>query len=935
MDIPVTFHRERPTQQFDRHADGPENPGRRTLLAAMAGAAAMAATGCKGPPAEPIFSYASMPEGAAPGEAVFYATSVRHGGGAFGVLVETHDGRPTKVEGNSDHQASLGATDARTQATVLQLWDPDRSRNVLRDGMIAGPDGLRRALRERLPALQARSGRGLHILTGPCASPTMMRQLRELAEALPRMAWHVHDALPDDAAAAAWFRLTGTRARVRYRLDRARLLVCLDADPLRGAAGVRHAQDIVRARAGGCTVHVLQSSPSLIASHADRCRTLAPWQIECVLEALAASAGVPDTGAMPAEASTAAMAAELGRMLAQHRGSALIIGGPTLSPRAHEIIWALNQRAGSLGTCLEVAQHRDAPVPQPLSSLVASMSAGEVDTLLVLDANPAYDAPASGFAQGMARVPLCVHLGLYRDETARLAGWHAPRPHDFEAWSDAHAWDGSAGIVQPVIAPLHDSVSPHTVLSWLAGADLSAHQAVQSTWRTAWAADFDARWREALRRGVIDAPDAASIAAGPALAPRSRPPPRPPGLVLRLLPSHVAGDFGNNAWLHELPDPHTRVVWDNAVLLSAATAAALGVRTGDVLELRAGETIVQAPALVGPGQADGVLAVAAGYGRTAAGSVGNRVGANAHGLVPPGMHTGPVRARALGRRHAFSRVQTETSTHGREVILSVEPGHGVPRHEPLPSLYPPVPYPDHAWAMNIDLDACTGCGVCTIACQAENNIPVVGREEVARGRVMHWIRVDRYDDVGETGAFQPVPCMHCENAPCEEVCPVGATVHDSDGLNAQVYNRCIGTRFCSNNCPYKVRRFNFFEYSAGDAAVPAQRNPGVTVRSRGVMEKCTYCVQRINRARIHAGRTGAPLRDGDVVTACQAACPSRAIVFGDLNDPASAVNRARASPRHYALLEALNTRPRTTYLARVRRKADGGDASQEGGDGDA
>jgi molybdopterin-containing oxidoreductase family iron-sulfur binding subunit len=931
MEQPITFHRRREdAAPSDPHADdaAPASPARRALLAAMAGAAALAATGCKGPPVEPILPYVAMPEGMVPDEAVFYATCVVRDGAAFGVLVETHGGRPTKVDGNPRHPASLGATDAQTQASILQLWDTDRSRTVQRGDVAATPDALRRAVRERLPVLQANQGQGLHVLAGPCSSPTLVRQWRQLRDTLPHAVWHLHDPFPQTHAAAAWQRLTGIPCRVRHDLAGIRLLVCLDADPLDGAAGVRYAQDIARARAGSArpVLYAVQSSPSLVGSLADACRTLAPWQIDAMLEAVAARLGVPGTSEPSPDAATEPVVRELLALLTRHRDASVIIAGDTLSPRAHETVWALHRHLGSIGRGVVAMPAPDATHDTgTLADLVAAMRAGKVDTLLMLDANPVHDAPASGIIEVLPRVPLSVHLGLYRDETARLAAWHAPRPHAFEAWSDARADDGSLGIVQPVIAPLHDSVSPHALLGWLAEADVTPYQAVQATWRESWGEAFDARWREALRQGVIETDAPVPLTPPPDFAPRSAPASPPAGSMLRLLPSRVAGDFGNNAWLHELPHPHTRITWDNAALLSAATARELSVATGDVLTMHNDAGAVQAPVCIVTGQADGVIGLAAGYGRTAAGQVGNGVGANAHRLQPAAsVALVPIIAVPSGERHSFARVQTELSSQGREPVRTLAPGGALPRPAPQASLYPPVAYPDHAWAMSIDLDACTGCGVCTVACQAENNIPVVGREEVERGRVMHWIRVDRYEDVD---AFQPVPCMHCEHAPCEPVCPVGATVHDSEGLNAQVYNRCVGTRFCSQNCPYKVRRFNFLEYSADDVAQPAQRNPGVTVRSRGVMEKCTYCVQRISRARIESQRTGTPLRDGDVVTACQAACPSAAIVFGDLNDPASAVNQSRASPRHYVLLEELNTRPRTTYLARVRKPLDDEDGN--------
>jgi molybdopterin-containing oxidoreductase family iron-sulfur binding subunit len=543
----------------------------------------------------------------------------------------------------------------------------------------------------------------------------------------------------------------------------------------------------------------------------------------------------------------------------------------------------------------------------------------EVQLLLILGGNPAYDAPADlQFAEALGAVPLSVHHSLHYDETSAAATWHLPATHFMEHWSDARAFDGSAAIVQPLIAPLYGGLSPHELVSLVMQEGRSGYDIVREHWR-----DID--WENALRRGVIEKTAFQAISLSPTQVdvPHGE---RRQGWSLRFVPdaSVLDGRLANNAWLQELPRSDSKITWDNAALVSPASAKTLGVSSGDFLRIESEGRQLLVPAWLEPGHADGSITIALGYGRTRAGRVGNGVGFNAFALRTshsPWAVDGVQVGKAAGR-HELATTQNHARMEGRDLARSMDFSSLVPGARPLEgekpkhSLYPQWPYEGYRWAMSINLNTCIGCNACTIACQAENNIPVVGKEQVIAGREMHWIRVDRYYEDEKT-LFQPVPCMHCENAPCEYVCPVEAAVHDSEGLNVQVYNRCVGTRFCSQNCPYKVRRFNFLDYQKKDESLKAQRNPEVTVRMRGVMEKCTYCVQRITRGRIEAEKQGRRIQDGEVVTACQAACPTGAIVFGDLNDERSAVNRAKASPLAYDLLAELNTRPRTGYEGKL------------------
>ena len=904
---------------------------RRDALRWMAASAALAGTGCSGPPAETIVPYVQMPEQVAPGQPQFYATAFVRGGLAQGVLVESHDGRPTKVEGNPDHPSSQGATDVFAQASILQLWDPDRSQTPRRDGAITTWNECMADLAARRPRWDADGGAGLRILSGSVSSPTLQAQLAQLLRRWPQARWSCHDPLHDEDAAEAARLAFGRPLDVVPKLEHARVVLSLDADVLgQGAGCVAAARGWARAAGGRPRLYVVEPTPSLTGAAAEHRLTLAPAAIEQLLARLAARFGVCATPPAADDPALARWEQACMRALAQQQGSSLVLAGGALSAPARALALALNAKLGNVGRTLELIEPvRAQPLGRraALAQLVAEMAAGQVDTLLILGANPVYDAPgALNFGAALARVPLSLHCGLYRDETAHACHWHLPAAHDYEQWSDARCHDGTASIVQPLLAPLYGGYSPHTVLAVLADeGPREAHAVVREFWRGLHGgADFDRFWTDALQRGLVDgtASAAQKVAAPPQLPLPPSAPALPGALLLPLFradPSAGAGEFANSGWLQELPRPLTQLTWDNAAMLSAATAAALGVTTGDValLSVPGMAAEIEAPVWVLPAHADGCITLPLGYGRRAAGRVGNGVGFDAYQLMAPGAM---VRLRPAGRRHAFACTQQHTQMEGRDLVRDVSVP-APPAAAPT-SLYPPVRYDSYRWGMSIDLGACIGCGVCTVACQAENNIPVVGKEQVARGRVMHWIRVDRYDSAiggAVRSVFQPVPCMHCENAPCEEVCPVGATVHDSEGLNVQVYNRCVGTRFCSNNCPYKVRRFNFLQFSRADWPLLREgRNPEVTVRRRGVMEKCSYCLQRITRARLNAEQLERRVRDGEVVTACQAACPTQAIVFGDLSDPNSQVSRAKRSALDYRLLDELNTRPRTSYLARRR-----------------
>jgi molybdopterin-containing oxidoreductase family iron-sulfur binding subunit len=927
---------------------------RRRFLKLMAASMALAGAGCSGPPQEKIVPYVNMPERLVPGLPLFYASSFVNGGYAQGVLVESNMGRPTKVEGNPQHPGSLGATDVFAQASILQLWDPERSQTVYRGKQLSTWQAFEQALQAPLAKWRSNGGNGLRILSGTVTSPTFAAQWRQVKREFPQAQWHRYDPLHEDRALEAAMLAFGRPLDTVLHLDQAAVVLSLDAELFaHGAAGMRQAQQFFRRRRadaadiGTCRLYAVSASPNLTAAVADEQLTLTPREIDALAWRLAARLGMPVPAGKVRELSdtlTGKWESALAAALGKQRGRALIVAGGSTGAQTRSLVHAMNAHLGAQGMTVDyidtvevdAVHHGDS-----IKTLADDMRAGRVDGLFIIGGNPAYDAPVDlDFGAALQKLPFSARLGLYRDETARLATWHLPQAHNYEQWSDARAFDGTAGIVQPLIAPLYGGRSMHEVLALLlSDGERNAHRLVQDTWRSAaGTADFDAFWQDALMQGLV--PDSAYRFVHPGV-PRMPSPPQMPGPAddaLQLLfaadPSVGDGSFANNAWLQELPRPFSKLVWDNAALLGPATARRFGVENGDVVRLSLDDRSVDAPVWISEEQAEGAVTLPLGYGRRAAGKVGNGVGFDAYRLrtLAAARDQLAVHLENTGIRHFLVTRQPHMETEGRDIVRSMSlaqyrraPRDGYPP-EPAAdeTLYPPVRYDDYKWGMAIDLNACIGCNACTIACQAENNIPVVGKEEVARGREMHWIRVDRYrvqvagDRSRKRTVFQPVPCMHCENAPCEEVCPVGATVHDSEGLNVQVYNRCVGTRFCSNNCPYKVRRFNFLQYSEDKVTtLIAQKNPDVTVRRRGVMEKCTYCLQRITRARIAAEKEGRRIRDGEVVTACEAVCPTKAIVFGDLNDAASRVNRAKASPLDYHLLAELNTRPRTSYAARV------------------
>jgi molybdopterin-containing oxidoreductase family iron-sulfur binding subunit len=976
------LHREFPSQ-----VEAVTDPiARRAFLKVMGASMALAGlTACTRQPAEKIVPYVRQPEEVVPGKPLFFATAMTLGGMATGVLVESHEGRPTKIEGNPEHPASLGATDACLQAAILDLYDPDRSRALTHLGEIRPWPDFISALGAALSAQLALQGRGLRIVTESVSSPTLVAQLEGVLARFPSARWLSWDPAAIQTARAGSKLAFGEYVDSHYRFDQADVIVSLDADFLgSGPACLKHARDFASRRRPELRdrmsrLYALESMPTPTGSRADHRFPMRPSQVALVARALAAALGVAgvEADAVSDDVNIGAIAADL----QAHQGTSMIVPGQYQPAEVHALAHAMNVALGNVGRTVihtEPVDPSTADQLQSMRELVSEMSAGQVDILLVLGGNPAFTLPPDlNFATAVTKVPLRVHLSSHVDETSELCHWQIPEAHFLETWGDARAFDGTASIVQPLILPLYGGRSALEVViamtetpekpaydvireHWSAqggrGAQGAGAQGARSEGATGATGEpdavFEAAWRRWLHDGVIPdtafAPKNVTLQSAIAVGASGGGATSDFEISFRNDPTILDGRFANNGWLQELPKPITKLTWDNAVIVSPATADALkaasrptyvggerGTIQSDVVELRLRGRSVRGAIFAVAGHPDNCATVHLGYGRRRGGRLAAGPGFDANLIrssEAPWVDRG-VEIVKTGERYPLACTQYHHLMEGRGIVRAVtreafehDPHHAVHDgfHSPpnTLTLIPQVPYDGYKWGMAIDINACIGCNACVVGCQAENNIPIVGKAEVLRGREMHWLRIDSYyrgDMRNPETYFQPVPCMQCENAPCEVVCPVNATVHSHEGLNDMVYNRCIGTRYCSNNCPYKVRRFNYFLYQDWETpSLKLGRNPDVTVRSRGVMEKCTYCVQRINAAKIDAEKERRPVRDGDIKTACEAVCPANAIVFGNLNDPNSRVSKLQAEARNYALLADLNTRPRTTYQAAVR-----------------
>ena len=952
-------------QKFPRQAAEYEVSGlsRRRLFELSAASMALGGlASCTRQPFERVVPYVKQPEEVVPGKPLFFATSIPLGGYARGLLAESHQGRPTKLEGNPQHPASLGATDAVTQAAILDLYDPDRSQVITRLGAIHTWKELTDELAGILKAQKALQGAGVRILTETVTSPTLAAQIRDFLAQYPKAKWHQWEPAGRDASRGGAMLAFRKYVETRYDFTKADVVVSLDGDFfIDGPGAVRYAKDWSAHRkprehaAVLSRLYVVETALTLAGASADHRLAVTPANLSAIALALAAQCGVPGVAKPALDAKLEKFATAVARDLQRNAGRSAVVAGEYAPREIHALAHAINAALKNVGTTVIYTDPVEASPTDQLASLadlVSDLRGGKVDTLIIAGANPVFTAPADlDFRAAIQKAALRVHLGLYSDETSEYCHWHVPETHFLEAWGDARAFDGTVSIVQPLIEPLYaESKSIVQLFSALLDRPSdSSHDIVKGHWQKerGAAGNFDAFWRRALHDGLVA--DSALAQATPALdrpsiekaAATLAADKAPAGLTLVLRPDPTVHDgrFANNGWLQELPKPLTKLTWDNAVLVSLARGRALGftpeeLHAGPVVTVSCNGRNVDAPLWVLPGLADDVVTVHFGYGRRRSGRVGNGAGFDAYPLRSSAkLWSAPVTIARTPRRLPLVTTQTAHHMEGRALVragtlakfksdpeFAEKMGEAPKRTD---RLYPGFEYKEYAWGLSVDLSSCIGCNACVAACQAENNIPVVGKEEVERGRAMHWLRIDRYWEGDENAIadthFQPVMCQHCEQAPCEVVCPVGATVHSSEGLNDMVYNRCVGTKYCSNNCPYKVRRFNFFKYSDTETPVlMLMRNPDVTVRTRGVMEKCSYCIQRINAKRIEAEKQNRPIRDGEIVTACQQACPTDTIVFGNINDPQSKVAKLKAEPHDYGLLAELNTQPRTSYLAKIK-----------------
>jgi len=953
-------------QEFPAAAQEWVDPvSRRGFMKLMGASMALAGlAGCTKQPDEPIYPYIKQPEDLVLGKPMYFATAHPWPTGAVPTLVKADQFRPIKIDGNPEHPYNVGSSDVFTQGSLLALYDADRSKRVTLRGENREFAEFTRNFRDAVTA--SNGGTGIYFLTGTITSPTLARQWKAVQQAYPQA-----KLIQYDPAIAGTALASGPVPQ--YDLSGADVIVSLDADFLSGATYPGHhklTREYAARRKDPAKLnrlYAIESTPTTTGLKAEHRLGLRASEVPAFAAGLAAAVGAAGVQA-PGYAWTGEQQkflAALAKDLKASAGKSAVIPGLYHDASVSALALAINTALGNIGKTVSVSSEPLNPLPSDqitdMKNLVADLNAGKVEWLVILNSNPVYSSPADlDFVNAFNKAKTVVHLGQHADETGEIAHWHIPAAHPLEFWSDARSYDGTVSVVQPLIDPLYGGHTAHDVFQILLKEPLlSSYEAVRETWRPAIKGDFELGWRKALHSGWVEDTKFGTSGKPTASAPNV-PAPAPKEsieIIFRPDPNIYDGRFSNVGWLQELPKPVTSLSWDNAAILSGATLVALKLEEDDIVEITVGNGKVKAPVIVAPGHPDNSVTVYLGYGREQAGRVGSGLGFNAYQIRPTWGHfhaTGSIKkvdgkwGIAVTKSHYQDHRSATFTEHGEGQNHSLEGNEalgprGIVRYATLDeykqnpkfanegeghekthmgtSMFPNWSYVENAWGMSVDMNSCTGCNACIIGCYAENNIPVVGKQQVRIGRNMQWIRIDAYfegDLANPRAHFQPMLCQHCENAPCEQVCPVGATVHTPEGLNMMVYNRCVGTRYCSNNCPYKVRRFNFLLFSDFETeSLKLMRNPDVSVRSRGVMEKCSYCVQRITAARIAADKENRPIKDGEIQTACQQACPAQVITFGNINDKTSRVAALRSDERTYQVLADLNTRPRTTYVASV------------------
>jgi MoCo/4Fe-4S cofactor protein with predicted Tat translocation signal len=951
---------------------------RRGFLKVMGASLALAGlSGCTKQPDEPIYPYVKEPEDLVLGRPVYFATAFPFNTGAVPLLVKSDAYRPIKVDGNPDHPLNHGSSDLFSQASLLGLYDPDRSQKVIRRGEVRQFAAFLADFRAMLADKKASGGAGLYILSDTVTSPTLAAQWKAAQQRYPKAQWLQWDPVNRDSAYSASKTAFGDYYDAQYRLQDADVIVSLDADFLSGimhpgflrlSADYASRRKLLDQSSPMNRLYAVESAPSTTGFKAEHRLALRAGEVASFAAALASAVGAGTaTSRAPSAGPVGKFLAALAADLKANAGKCVVIPGEQQAPAVHLAAIAINQALGNVDKTVVYTETVN-PMPsiqgQEIVTLVNDMRAGKVDWLLILNANPVYTAPVDlHFEEALGHVKTTAHLGSYLNETGVATEWHINGVHYLENWSDARAYDGTASVVQPMIDPLYGGKSAHEVIqSMLEDPDTSPYEAVRKTWQASLGTgDPEYAWRKILHDGMVAATafQPKTVSANTAALSITSPtyPDGTVEVIFRADPNIYDGRYANIGWLQEIPKPVTSMSWDNAALMSYATLAKFGLAEQDVVAIESNDNTVMAPVMAVPGHPDGAVTVYLGYARRNGGRVAGGLGFNAYAIRSSGalLFAPGATMKKTGQTYEFAVTKSHYTDH-RSILAggdgsgthSLEGNEamvrGIVRYAMLDefkqnpnfaheeewvpddpeadeSLFSNWRYDKNAWGMAMDMNSCVGCNACIASCYAENNIAVVGKHNTQTGRIMQWLRIDTYfegDLAAPRAHFQPMACQHCENAPCEQVCPVGATVHSPEGLNVMIYNRCVGVRYCSNNCPYKVRRFNFLLFSDFETeSLKLMRNPDVTVRSRGVMEKCTYCLQRITAARIAADKENRDIRDGEVVTACQQACPTGAIVFGNINDRASKVAKVKAQKRSYGVLADLNVRPRTTYIAEV------------------